>query len=226
MTFFMQKALKYCSEKIYALLSKHSGKMLLATSIIGTVLSSAAQAGIIFVNDKYSRAQKTFMIPQEALECLLSIASIFVVTRPVQSITQKALKTGKILSRDLIAYLDKNNLLKKRGQLNFNIKDSIKNLIAETEKSDKFIKASVAERNELLAEHKASLQKYYEIEDSSMAYATTGAAAFTTAVVVPIVRNKAASYCQKWKMQDDEEMQKTLQKIYFNKLLFSYKPLF
>ncbi len=197
MSSFLKNACKKYSEKIYDLFGKHSGKMLLATSIIGTTASSLAQMGVIFFDDKYSKAQKVFMLSQELAECILSAGALFALIKPVQIITLKALKSGKILSKELVNYLKKYDMIQKRGQIDFNIKNSIEDIISKIEKSDNYLKASEYTKQALLSEHKTSLHNYKRIEDSTMALATTGATAFSTAVIIPIGRNKIASYSQK-----------------------------
>ena len=201
MSNLLENAAKYASEKVYQSLSKHSGTMLLTTSIIGIASSAAAQMGMIFFNNKYSKSQKSFMLPQEAMEGLISAMSIFLITKPVQKITLKLLKSGKILPQDLVTYLDKNKLLSNRGKKDFNVKKTIEQTIKKIETSDRFIKTTATEQINLLMEHKKALQAYKDFEDSSMAIATTGAVAMTTAVIIPLGRNKIASRCQKTSLQ-------------------------
>ena len=196
-----EKFVKRISEGIYKQFGKNSGTMLLATSILGTTASALAQAGVIFFNKKYTTSQKAFMIPQEIIECGLSAASLFFITKPVQKATLKTLQSGKILSKDLVTYLEKNNLLSKRGHSDFNLENDIKNIINYVKKSDKFIKASAEEQIRFLIEHKKALNDYNSIVDSTMAFSTTAAAAFSTAVVIPVVRNKFASFYQKKNLQ-------------------------
>lgn len=224
MTNHIKNAAKYLSEKVYKTFSKNSGDMLLATSIIGITASSLAQMGVIFFNDKYTDSHKSFMISQEATEALLSVVSIFLVTKPIQKITLKALQSGKILSKDLIAYMEKNQLISKRGKTDFNIKSNIKKIINDIEKSDRFIKSSSAERITLLSEHKKAIQDYNIIADSSMAIATTGAVALSTALIIPLGRNRVASYCQKKHMQYKDQ-QKNNTYLQTKSSLYPNKPL-
>ena len=91
------KFLKNMSEKIYEHFNESSGKMLLTTGVIGILASSLAQSVAILLNNKYSSSQKGFMIPQELTEGLITVFSMFFITKPIQKISSKMVKSGKIL---------------------------------------------------------------------------------------------------------------------------------
>ena len=61
-----------------AIASKYSddiGKMLVHTGVIGWILSSAAQVTAIVINDKLSKEQKMYMVPQELADAAVNIVS-------------------------------------------------------------------------------------------------------------------------------------------------------
>ena len=213
----LKKFLKSCSEFVYDKFHKNSGAMLLATGIIGTAMSSLAQTGVIITSKKYSPTEKAFMVPQELTECALAIGVIFAITKPTQRLANKAVKTGKITSKELIDYMKKNKLEEKRGKLDFNLSESIKEIIAKIEKSDKFISSSKENKNILLKEHKKALQEYDVFSDAASAYATTAATAFSIAAVIPVCRNKVASIYQKKRANHWEEQAKIYRNNYINR---------
>ena len=185
---------KKLSEKIYKMLGKNSGQMLLITSIIGISTSCLAQTGAILLNKKYTNSQKSFMIPQELTEGLITVLSIFIITKPCQKLAEKLVKSGKILTNELLEYYKKNNLTSKRGKANFDFTQNIEEIIQRIEKSDRYIKSSTIQKEELLKEHKKVLQEYNHFNDSTSAFATTIAGLSSTAIVSPILRNHVASY--------------------------------
>lgn len=193
----LTKFVKYLAEKIYKHFGDSSGNMLLATSIIGVLTSCLAQTGAIILNKKYTDSQKMFMAPQELTEGCITILSMFVVTKPIQKFTAKCLKSGKILSKDMVAYLKKNKLAAKRGEVGFDFRKSVNDVIHKIELSDKFIKSTSSEQEKLLREHVKILQDFDIISDSASAIATTFAGVTASAFISPLLRNQAASKFQK-----------------------------
>ena len=83
---------KNIAETVYKVFGNDSGQMLLMTSIIGSLASCLAQTGAIILNKKYTDSQKAFMVPQELTEGFVTIASIFLITKPIQAFAKKVLK--------------------------------------------------------------------------------------------------------------------------------------
>ena len=197
---WFEKISKSAAESVYKQLGKSSGKMLLATSAIGVGLSTLAQAGAVLFNKKYSVSQKAFMVPQELTEGIVSIMSLFIITTPLQLLAKKYSATGKILSKDLKNYMKKNNLMNKRGNLNFNIKDHIESSIKTLEASDVFIKSATPEKEAMRLEYQNLLNNYDSLQDSTAAIVTAAGSIVSTAVILPLLRNYSASYYQKLNM--------------------------
>ena len=185
--------IKNVSEKVYKYFGKDSGKMLLAANIIGILSSSFAQAGAILLNKDYSSPQKKFLIPHELIDGLLMVGSIFIVTRPLQCFSKKIIKSGKILTKDMAEYLEKNNLNDKRGTLEFDFTKNVKEIMAKIETSDNFIKSSEIEKEKLLKEHREILNNYDTFEDSVSAITTTIGTMTSFSLVSPFLRNYALS---------------------------------
>ena len=202
--------IKKLAEKIYQIFGESSGKMLLLTSIFGILASSIAQTGAILFNKKYTDSQKAFMVPQEMTEGLITVLSIFFITKPIQKFANKCFKSGKILSSEMVDYLKKNDLIEKRGKADFDFSKSVKNIIENIEKSDAFIKATSKQKESLLESHTKILQDYEIMLDATSAVATTFAAMTSSAIVSPLLRNHVASRFQaaslnKMKNQTEQE---------------------
>ena len=192
----LSKFINSIAEGIYKYFGKNSGKMLLTTSIIGISMSSLIQAMAILVNDKYSNSQKKFMVPQELGEAMISIISIFLITKPIQKFASNLTKTAKIAPKNVINYLKENNIEKRRGLASFNFRSKVENTIKTIENSDKYIKSSSTEKAEMLAPHKNTLHEFDDFADSTQAYATLVAGILSTSYAVPLIRNNIASRYQ------------------------------
>ena len=200
---------KKVSEKIYTIFGKSSGNMLLATSILGFTLSSGAQIAAILTNKEYTVSQKAFMVPQEVGELLMATLAIFIITKPIQKLASKMVKTGKISSSELIKYMEDNKILANRGKMGFDFEAEVKNIIKKIKSSDEYINSQ--NKSSLLDVHNQALGKYEACADSVSAIATTTAGVITTGVVVPMVRNRFGAYYQK-------------QNMYFYNKIVSPKP--
>ena len=108
-------------DKIYNAYSKSTGKMLIHTGVIGWVLSSAAQICAIIFNDKLSKKEKMFLIPQEFADACVNIISFYAITQTFSSVAKKLALTGKWLPANVKKYLIKNNLAQNLGSINFDI---------------------------------------------------------------------------------------------------------
>lgn len=200
MSGWLEKQAKNLAEFVYKHLEHGSGTMILMTSMLGIAMSSVAQTFAILLNDKYSISQKAFMAPQELTEGCITVLSMFLITKPIQKITKKYTKMGKILSKDLIEYAEKNGLLSKRGKLDFDFAESIKGIIKGVENSDKFIRSSEVDKTKMIAVHKDALHSFNALEDSTSAITTTAGSILSTALISPLLRNYSASYYQKINM--------------------------
>lgn len=217
---------KSFAETVYKQFGSSSGKMLLVTSAIGVALSTLAQAGAILFNDKYSVSQKAFMIPQELTEGVISIASLFIITTPIQMLAKKYSTTGKVLTRDLKNYMQKHNIMDKRGSLDFNLKTHIESTIDGLKNSDVFIKSTDAEKLTTQNYYTNILQKYNVLEDTNSAIATAAGSILSTAVILPYLRNYSASYYQKINMKayDAYQAKKQMRNNIYNQKLYSQIP--
>ncbi len=226
------KQAKNISEFVYKHLEQGSGAMILMTSMLGIAMSSVAQTFAILLNDKYSISQKAFMAPQELTEGCITVLSMFLITKPIQKLTKQYTKMGKILSKDLVKYAEKNGLLSKRGKFDFDFAESIKSIIKGVENSDKFIRSSEADKTKMLSEHKDALHSFQSLEDSTSAITTTAGSILSTALISPLLRNYSASYYQKINMDyynnlpkgDDGKPKTRYHKTFKSNYIFSDNP--
>lgn len=201
----LNKFAKNFAEKVYKYFGSDSGNMLLMTSIIGTFASCLAQTGAIIFNKKYTDSQKTFMAPQELTEGCVTILSIFLITKPIQALAKKSVRTGKIITKDMANYLEKNNLADKRGKSNFNFSNFVNEKIKKIKSSDIYVKSTEQEKINLLSEHKKILENFDIFLDSTSAIASTIGGATSLAIVSPLLRNYTASKFQKASLKYFEE---------------------
>ena len=102
---------------------ENPGKMLVHTGTLGWILSSLAQVGAVVFNDKISPEQKSFLIPQEVADAAVNILSFYLVTNSMKNVGAKLVSTGKLRTRRIRNFLEKNELMGKVGKRDFNIAD-------------------------------------------------------------------------------------------------------
>ena len=194
----LKKYAKKFGEFVYRNFEKDSGNMILYTSIIGISLSVIAQTAAIFINKKYSLSQKAFMIPQEITEGVMTVASLFFVSKPLQQLAKKMTKTGKIISKDLKQYLKNNNFTYELGRYNYNIDRNmdiiLNNKLASVKNSDNLTKQDIRTK------HSEILSIYHTTSDATAAISTTIGSVLTTALISPFIKNLSASHYQKVNM--------------------------
>ena len=108
-------------DRMYKEYHRDAGKMLIHTGTIGWVMSSMAQILGIVINDKVSKEQKMFLIPQEFMDACVNILSFYLVTRSFTGIANKLTTTGKWIPSDVKNHLIKNGFKDLIGKFNFDI---------------------------------------------------------------------------------------------------------
>ena len=106
---------------IFQHFSKDIGSVLIWTTIVGWIASSAAQVCGIWRNPKYTKEQKSFMIPQEIGDAGVNILSFFAITMPLKKFANKLVKTGKIMPRKLMSQIVRHGDTQKIGSYDFDI---------------------------------------------------------------------------------------------------------
>ena len=109
-------------DKLATVSASNMGKVLVATSVIGWIASSAAQILGIVVNDKYTKKQKQFLIPQEMMDAITNIGAYLALTLPLRKLVGKCVSTGKIAPRKVLEFFNQKNIAQKRGKLDFDLR--------------------------------------------------------------------------------------------------------
>lgn len=174
-------AFKNILDRLATVSCGNMGKILVATSIFGWLASSAAQILGILVNDKYTKKQKKFLVPQEMMDALTNIGAYLAITLPLRKGIGKCVSTGKIASSKILKFMNQKGLLEKRGKLDFNI----------TQHPD-------------FGNIQSSYLKFNGFTDA--AAAITGGV-ISSNIITPIIRNKYASRKQRLyqEMQNNEK---------------------
>ena len=150
---------------------ENPGKMLVHTGTLGWILSSLAQIGAVVFNDKISPEQKSFLIPQEIADAAVNIMSFYLVTNSLKTFGAKLVSTGKLRTSSIRKYLEKHDLMKKVGKLDFNI-------------------ANTAEFGEIADNYKA-------FKNGIDVITSTTGSIISCNILTPIIRNQYASKRQK-----------------------------
>ena len=104
------------TSKIYKAYGENPGSMLVHTGAIGWILSSAAQITGVIMNDKLSPEQKMFLIPQEAADAAVNIASFYTLTSGIKYIGSKLTKTCKLRTANITKILEDRGLILHKGE--------------------------------------------------------------------------------------------------------------
>ena len=105
----------FTKSAIYAKYSKDPGNMLVHTGVIGWFLSSAAQIFAIAINDKISKKEKMFLIPQEIADAVVNCVSFYAVTNSIKSVGKKLTNTAKLRTPAITKLLEERGLILKKG---------------------------------------------------------------------------------------------------------------
>ena len=100
---------------------ENPGTMLVHTGTLGWILSSLAQVGAVVFNDKITPEQKSFLIPQEIADAAINILSFYMITNSLKSFGAKLVSTGKLRTKRIRNFLEKNDLMHRVGKLDFNV---------------------------------------------------------------------------------------------------------
>lgn len=196
--------------------SKGLGQMLLVTGTAGWVLSALGQLAGIYTNDKLSKDQKKFLIPQEFFDALFNIASFYFVTKGIKNLSKYLVSSGKIITKEIGIQCEKNKILFNKMQIPADSKveveltkdigkafsDKIADLkstlkIMENEKVfvNPFKKASLSKKLE-------KLQTFYDdtyapFESGVETMGSVVGAVISSNIITPMIRNPLAAKKQK-----------------------------
>ena len=171
----MAKPFQKCLEWVYKKFSENPAGMLITTSVIGWLLSMAAQVIAIAVNPKIKEEQKVFLIPQEFNDALVNIGAFLLITQFTKRIASHLFSTGKFAPKSVREYLNTNakQYKGKIGNLDLNLDKVLEHAEPEVKRA------------------------YTSYKEFGTTAATVGAGIFAANIVTPLIRNKMASRVQK-----------------------------
>lgn len=143
-----------------------------ATSIIGWVLSSAAQIVGIKLNKNYSKTEKDYMVKQEYGDVLANVLSYVFITTPIMALIGNLVKTGKYTTKNIAKHIADLEGVRKWG---FDTGESIKNL-----------KLTTSERHNLSCE-------YRQFSDTLRTIGAFTGGVLSCSFAAPIMKNVFAS---------------------------------
>lgn len=160
--------LKRQLDKIAHASADNMGDLLIFTSVAGWIASSAAQIIGIAVNDKYTKEQKRFMLPQEMADAAINIGSFLLFTTSLKALSSKLVSTGKLAPKKVVEFLSNKGMLSQRGKFKFDV-------------------TMVDGFNEI----RSSYNGFKNFSDSTAAVV---GGIISSNIVTPILRNEYASY--------------------------------
>jgi len=193
--------------------SNDAGKMLLHTGALAWATSAVAQIVGIINNDKISKEQKKFLVPQEMADAFVNILSFYIVTDSIQNFTKKLASSGKIITPAIKKFCFDHGIKFERikGEDTPNIGSAILNKVKEY-KSLKTL--NINEKDKTLSlelpEEKLNLidgeidklndfydKKYSPFESGLKIVGNIAGAVISSNIITPIIRNKFAANKQK-----------------------------
>ncbi len=193
---------------IYNKYSSDPSKILIHTSVLGWILSSLAQIGAIFVNDKIDSKDKAFLIPQEFADACVNIGAYLLITTMFTRVSKKLVKTGRFRTSSIDEFCRKNKFFERiasnnqptLGEFKFNMENRIKSLISSCKKRLSKPNLNSKEINNIetkIAELENFKKDYKRFENGIGIIGTTIGTILSCNILTPIIRNEIAVHQQK-----------------------------
>jgi len=199
--------------------SGDSGKMLLHTATLAWTTSAIAQIFGIATNDKISKDQKKFIIPQEMADAFINILAFYTLTNGIQTFTRWMASSGKVITPKIKKLCEECEI--EVGKWSNNIgKDLTKKIsdYKDTPEVFKEIKKEIpADVNNVInnrIEKFEELQKIYDpFESGFKIIGNVIGAVVSSNIITPWLRNPIAANKQKQAiaMEHYESMKKSNQ---------------
>jgi len=194
--------------------SGDTSKMLLHTGTFAWITSAAAQIFGIVNNDKVSKDQKKFLIPQEMADAAINIISFFYVTRSIQNFTKSLAHKGKIITPAIREFCEKNGIkhFKVKNEDSPNIGKAILQQIDEfksTMRINDENKIGTKEDSDALQGKINALDHFYDktyapFESGVKIVGSVTGAVLSSNIITPILRNPLAAMKQKSSMAKEK----------------------
>jgi cell division protein FtsB len=187
---------------IYKKYAGDASSMLLHLGTLGWILSAIAQVGAIVKNDKETKEEKKFLIPQEIADGVVNILSFYIVTAGIQKGFRKLAGAGFIRTKAITDFCVKHDIPIKT--LKADIRKSIDNIvkknkdILETCKdqiSQECKGACIAEKDEFENFDKTQYKKF---EGGVKMAGNLLGAIVSSNILTPFLRNIIASHTQRY----------------------------
>ena len=164
-------------------------KMLIHTGVIGWAMSSAAQIAAIAFNDKLSKKQKMFLIPQEFADACVNIASFYLITNSMKGLTSILVKSGKWSTNPIKDFLAKRKITP-------GMETNVFTVLSQARQTKKT---------------KALLNEFKGFKNGMDVIATTVGSVISCNLVTPLLRNQYASGRQKSSLAKEEKLHKSME---------------
>lgn len=173
---------------IYKTYGNNPGKLLVHTGSIGWILSSLAQISAISFNNKLSRKDKDFLIPQEITDGVVNVSLFYTLTAGCKKFSDILFESGKLIvpgtKEEITKALKKNNInLKTLNEFNVPISQLIKD--------------------------KEVLKKFKSTKNGAAVVASIIGSVISSNVLTPIIRNKVGAFVQKKLSEKRTNIKKT-----------------
>lgn len=189
---------EYCFKKY----SKDAGTMLLHSATLAWTTSALAQVLGIMHNDKISKDQKKFMVPQEMADAAINIFFFYVMTNKLQTYTKSLASSGKILPVAIKEFCKREGIL--LGEKSTNIGKAIADKLAP-------LKPEITEGR--TKEDLARIRVLSNIQDKIYAPFESGmkiignviGGIISCNIITPMLRNPFAAMKQRTAMAHEQE---------------------
>lgn len=201
--------------------SNDAGKMLLHTGALAWATSAVAQIVGIINNDKISKEQKKFLVPQEMADAVVNIFSFYMVTDSIQNFTKKLASSGRIITPKIKEFcIEKGIKFEKiKGEEDPDIGGAILNKIKEykslktlniNEKDEKLNLGLSNEKLNLIGKEVEKLDTFYDktyspFESGLKIIGNIAGAILSSNIITPLIRNKFAANKQKQDIAFDKK---------------------
>lgn len=131
---FTSKKFMGLKNYLYKHYGEEPGKMLVHTGVLSWTLSAAAQVMAVAFNDKISKKEKLFLIPQECADAAINILSFYLVTNAFTNFGVKLVRMGKLTTPKIDKYL-KDNKIADIGKITTDISKNMEGEVLDEFKS-------------------------------------------------------------------------------------------
>lgn len=158
---------------LYKHYGQESGKMIVHAGVATWILAAVSQVGAVVFNDKISKDQKKFLVPQEIADGVINIVTFYAITNSLKSLAGRLVSTGKWSNASIRNFIAKNPSKEiQMGELSTNLGKTYKD-------NEDFYKA------------------YSPFKNGVDMIATTVGSVVASNIVTPYIRNYYGSKQQK-----------------------------